>query len=115
MAKQVMKAVGLDGEVVLLTDRVVINRPGWWNAILFKFDTHREIPFSSISEIKYNACIMILPGRIDFLMTGGTVVIGKKKGRGNSPTAVKFNKKQEKEFAALKEKTFELMSQHHRQ
>ncbi len=114
MAKRVMKAVGMDGEVELLTDRVVINRPGWWNAILFRFDTHREIPFSSIIEIKYKSPIMIMVGKIDFVMAGGTVVIAKKKST-MSPTAVKFNKKQEKEFEKLKEKTFELMAQHTRQ
>ena len=112
MANVVMKAVGVDGEVTLMTDRVVIDRPGWWNKILFVFDTHREIPFSSISEIKFKPPIMIMVGVIDFVMSGGPVVIGNKKK--NSPTAVKFNKKQQAEFEKLKEKTFELMNQNSR-
>jgi hypothetical protein len=113
MAKLVMKAKGVDGEVELMDDRIVINRPGIWNAIMFKFDTHREIPFSGISEIKFKTPFAIMVGKIDFVMAGGTVFIGRKQSTV-SPTAVKFNKKQQKEFEVLKEKVFELMSQQNR-
>ena len=53
MAKVLMRVNGLDGQVELMGDRVVIHRAGLWNAFKFGFNARREIPLSAITEVAF--------------------------------------------------------------
>jgi len=112
MGKMIMRVEGLDGAVELLPDRVIIRHDGIWNAFKFGFNSAREIPLSAISEIGFKNANVIIMGEIDFIVSGGgsrQMQMGKKKA--TNPNAVKFRKSKQQEFAALKEKVFELMAQ----
>lgn len=113
MGKMILTVTGLDGEVELRADRVVINRKGLWNAIKFGLNATREIPLSAISEIGFKNANALMFGEIDFIVGGRVTMAGKKKGV--NPTAVKFKKDKQKQFEMLKEKVFELMEQQSRQ
>jgi hypothetical protein len=107
MSKQMMMVQGLDGQVELLSDRVIIHRQGMWNMFKYGMNARREIPLGAISEVSFRSANAIIFGQIDFMRAGGGTV-GKKK---TSDTAVKFKRDKQQEFEKLKEKVFELMSQ----
>ena len=107
MAKTIMKAVGIDGIVELMTDRVVIHRPGIWNLFKYGPNSKREIPLGAISEVGYKAPGMLLFGEIDFVRSGRSM--DEKTKRTSS--AVKFNRKHHEQFETLKEKVFEFLEQ----
>lgn len=108
MAKRIMFAEGFDGQVELLSDRVVIHRGGLLNAMKYGMSAKREIPLSAISEIVFKPPIMMGMGQIEFVRGGRS--LDEKKSANNS--VVKFTKKKFQEFEMLKEKTFELMDQY---
>jgi len=108
--KIIMRAVGIDGQVDLLPDRVVIHRDGLLNAIKYGFNSTREIPLGAISEVMFRASGKFIFGSIEFVRSGRSV---DEKNKSKHST-VKFNAKQSETFEALKEKTFELMDQYTR-
>lgn len=111
MAKILMKVDGFDGQLELLTDRVVLYRTGIFNIFKYGFNSKTEIPLSAISEVTFKPPLLLGFGIIDFIRSGRPSQDMK---RGSS-TAVKFKKAQFQQFEALKEKVFELMSQQGRQ
>lgn len=115
MAKLIMKVQGNDGVVELMTDRVVISHPGFWNALKFGFNSAREIPLGAISEIGFKNSNMFMFGEIDFIMAGRTTAPVWSRKKPVNPNAVKFRKDKQKEFEILKEKVFELMAQQNAQ
>ena len=110
MAKAIMKVVGLDGQIELLPDRVVIYRQGLLNAVKYGFNAKREIPLGAISEVMFRSAGKLMFGTIEFVRSGRSVD-EKNKSRHS---IVKFKHKNNAEFEALKEKAFELMDQYSR-
>ena len=110
MGKILMRAKGIDGQVDLLSDRIVITRQGFLNAIKYGFNSTREIPLGAISEIMFRAAGRLMFGSIEFVR-GGRSVDEKNKSKHST---VKFNFIHNKEFEDIKEKTFELMEQYNR-
>jgi hypothetical protein len=115
MAKPLMIVVGMDGEVHLLPDRVVIMRKGLWNAVKFGFNAQRDIPLSAIHEIGFKNANVLMFGQIDFVSGSQNMMsYGGKKKKVN-PNAVKFKRDKQKPFEMLKEKVFELMAKQQNQ
>jgi predicted amidophosphoribosyltransferase len=111
MAKPIMHVTGMDGEIDLLPDRVVISRPGLWNAMRFGFNSQREIPIGAISEVAFKKAGALTFGELEFVRSGRSTDERKK----NSQSAVKFKKNKNQEFEMLKEKVFQMMEQLSRQ
>jgi hypothetical protein len=111
MAKVIIKIAGLDGQVELRDDRIIIHRKGLWNAMQFGLNAKREIPLGAISEVMFRDASTFRFGEIEFVR-GGRSVDEKKSARNST---VRFAKKDNTQFEALKEKIFELMSQLARQ
>ena len=111
MAKLIMKVEGMDGVVELLADRVVILRPGLWNAIWYGFNSKREIPLGAISEVAFRKAGALRFGEVEFVRSGRSTDETKKRNQN----AVRFNRKQNDSFEVLKEKVFELVEQYARQ
>ncbi|MDE3016406.1 MAG: hypothetical protein KGI29_05740 [Pseudomonadota bacterium] len=105
MAKGLMTVAGLDGQVELLSDRVVIHRQGLWNALKFGFNARREIPLSAITEVAFKPAGRFMFGEIEFV-SSGRAVHHKKTA---NPSAVKFKRDKNEMFEALKEKIFQIV------
>jgi hypothetical protein len=110
MGKILMRVVGLDGQIDLLPDRVVIHRDGLLNAIKFGFNATREIPLGAISEVSFRVASTFIFGSIEFVRSGRSV---DEKNKSKHST-VKFNTTTNKEMEILKEKVFELMDKYNR-
>lgn len=108
MPQIIMSIKGGDGQIDLMNDRVVIHRKGIWNMFKHGINVKKEIPLGAITTINFRDASALRFGEIDFSY-GGRSQSDKKK-----ENAVIFNKKQQEEFVALKEKMFELMQQQQR-
>lgn len=100
--KLVMMVNGGDGQIELLTDRVIIHRKGILNAFKHGFNARREIPIGSISSVHFRNANFFKMGEIDFDYAGGGE-FGQNK--------VIFARKHEQEFLRLKEKLFDMINQ----
>lgn len=109
MPKTIMKVEGMDGQVELMSDRVVIHRAGLWNAMKFGMNAKREIPLSAISEVAFRPAGLKF-GEIEFVRSGRSTD-EKKQLNAN---AVRFNRKKNKEFEEMKEKVFHMIDQYSR-
>ena len=109
MPKTIMYVKGVDGQVELTTDRVVVHREGLFNTLKYGRHASHEIPLSSVSGIDFHDATFFTMGEIDFDHPGK---MSDSKGKKN---AVKFNKRHQKEFHALKEKIFQIIEYNHRQ
>ncbi|MDX2113168.1 MAG: hypothetical protein SFW63_05505 [Alphaproteobacteria bacterium] len=105
MAKLLMRVKGFDGEVELLSDRIVITRPGIFNMFKFGLNARNEIPLAAISEVTFKPPLMLGMGSIEFVRSGRS----SDERKGNS-SLVKFKKANAKQFEMLKEKAFELIN-----
>ena len=110
MAKTLMRVEGMDGQVELMSDRIVIHRPGIWNIFKYGFNARREIPLAAISEVAFKPAGVFF-GEIEFIRSGRSS--DEKNKRDYSK--VKFGKKKNREFNVLKEKTFALIEQYAQQ
>lgn len=108
MAKIIMKAQGMYGTLVLMTDRLIIQRPGIFNFIRYGKNATREIPLGAISEVIYTAPTWVTVGEIEIVRAGNSRDERNEKINAN---ALKFARRKAKDFAAIKEKLFELMNQ----
>ena len=104
MAKSIMYVTGIDGQVELLPDRVVIHRKGFVNSLFFGFNSRREIPLGQISEVAFRDATRMKYGIIEFIRSGRST--DERKG---GSCIVKFNRKSAPQFEALKEKAFQLL------
>ena len=111
MAKVIMKVAGLDGQVMLLADRVVITREGILNMLSHGFNSKREIPLMAISEVIFKTPTLFQMGHIEFVRSGRSA----DERKTTKQSTVKFRKSQVDHFEAFKEKIFELMEQNARQ
>jgi hypothetical protein len=112
MAKSIMFVEGFDGNVELMTDRVVIHRPGIWNMLKYGMNSKREIPLIAISEVVFKPPLLLGMGSIEFVRGGRS----QSEHTKTNYSLVKFKKKKLFEFEELKEKIFELMeAQAHQQ
>jgi hypothetical protein len=111
MAKRIMMVTGVDGQIELLNDRVIIHRSGVWNMLKYGFNSTREIPLGAISEVAFKESSPLWIGYIEFIRSGRAADELKKKNYSK----VTFRKVQNEEFRKLKEKTFELLDQYARQ
>lgn len=109
MAKRIMLVEGLDGQVELLTDRVVIHRQGLLNAIKYGLNSQREIPLAAISEVVFHPASALRFGTIEFVRSGRST-----EERKANNSMVKFGRKSASGFKILKEKVFELIEQVHK-
>ncbi len=103
--KRLMYVEGMDGQVSLLPDRVVITRKGVFNIIKFGINAQSEIPLGAISEVGFRRASAITFGQIEFVRSGRS---SEERVRQNS-NAVKFPKKKEAEFERLKERVFAIL------
>jgi hypothetical protein len=110
MAKVIMKVAGIDGQIFLLTDRVVITRDGLLNVFTFGFNSRREIPLAAISEVMFRGASMFKPGHIEFVRSGRS----QDERKSAKQSTVKFRKIHGEKFEELKEKIFELMEKNSR-
>lgn len=110
MAKVIMKVSGIDGQIALLSDRVVITRDGFLNVFSFGFNSRREIPLAAISEVMFRGASMLKPGHIEFVRSGRS----QDERKNSKQSTVKFRKLNGAKFEELKEKIFELMEKNAR-
>lgn len=108
MSKIIMSIIGNDGQIELMEDRVVIQRKGLWNIFKHGLNANKEIPLAAITNINFRNAGVLQFGEIDFSYGG-------RSQSGGKENAVMFNKKQQPDFLALKEKMFELMQNQQRQ
>lgn len=108
MAKIVAKAKGMDGVMILMTDRVVIDRPGIINYFKYGSGAKREIPLAAISEVIFQPATMFSNGAIELVRSGRASDDRKLQNKGS---ALKFKKNQNQQFESLKEKIFDMMNQ----
>lgn len=111
MSKRIMYIAGVDGQVELLTDRVIIHRNGVWNVLKYGMNSTREIPLGAISEVAFKESTSLWLGYIEFIRSGRAADELKKKNYSK----VTFKKMHNAKFKKLKEKTFELLDQYARQ
>lgn len=105
VAKSIMKVIGSDGQIELMSDRVVITRAGLWNVFKYGFNTKKEIPLSAITTVNFRDANALRFGEIDFSYAGRSQFDAKQ-------NMVIFSRKHQEEFIALKEAIFELMEEH---
>ena len=65
-----MRVEGIDGTVELLKDRIIITRPGTWNAIKYQGKGKREIPYGGVSEVLFKNARALSLGEIEFSRPG---------------------------------------------
>ena len=106
--QKLMYVEGLDGQVELTTDRVMIHRKGFFNIFKHGLGAHHEIPLSSISGIDFHDATMFTQGYIDFDHPG------KRGGKDADKDKVKFGKKHREQFELLKEEIFRIIEEHSR-
>ncbi len=107
MAKRLMFVEGFDGQVELLTDRVIIHRPGLWNMFKYGPNSKREIPIMAISEVVFKSPMMLGMGSIEFVRSGRS----QNEHTKVNYSLVKFKRQKLAEFEMLKEKIFTLMNE----
>ncbi len=107
MAKRIMMVEGFDGQVELMTDRVVIHRPGIWNMFKYGFNSQREIPIMAISEVVLRQPLLLGMGSIEFVRSGRS----QHEHTKVNYSLVKFKRQKQAEFEMLKEKIFVLMNE----
>ena len=98
MSQALAHVTGSDGIIDVMADRVVIRKTGLMNM----GGAQREIPLSAITEVVFKPATMMQGGQIEFMRAGGK----------SGDCVVKFQKKQQDEFARLKEYIFQLMNHH---
>lgn len=110
MSELIMRVEGMDGQVELLNDRVVISRSGIWNIFKYGLNSKREIPLGAISEVSFKSPSLFGMGEIEFIRGGSSNNNAGNKKQANQ-NMVKFRKKELEKFEALKEKVFDLINQ----
>ena len=111
MAKRVMVVEGFDGVVELLSDRVVIHRPGIWNMFKYGFNSKREIPLSALSEVVLKPPLLLGMGSIEFVRMGRS----ENERLKTNYSLVKFKKAKYAHMEVFKEKIFEIMGEYAQQ
>ena len=101
----IMFVEGLDGQVELMADRVVIHRRGVINSLFFGYNSRREIPLGAISEVMFRDANRLKFGVIEFVRSGRSA----DERKGKNACIVKFNRASAPQFNRLKEKAFELI------
>ncbi len=104
MSKRIMYVEGTDGQIELQEDRLVITRKGFLNMLKHGTGSRREIPLASISSVNFKDASMFKPGEIDFDFAGRSQL-------DSQQNMVRFLKKKQPEFHALKEKIFTIIAQ----
>lgn len=107
MAKLIMKAQGMNGALLLMDDRIIIQRPGIINFIRYGKNATREIPLSAISEVVFTAPTWVTVGEIEIVRAGNSRDERKEKLNANS---LRFARRRLNDFTVIKEKLFEMMN-----
>ncbi len=107
MAKRIMFVEGFDGHVELMTDRIIIHRPGIWNIFKFGVNSKREIPLMAISEVVIRQPLLLGMGSIEFVRSGRS----QSEHTTLNYSLVKFKRPKQPEFEMLKEKIFTLLNE----
>jgi hypothetical protein len=110
-SKLIMKAQGMNGALLLMNDRLIIQRPGLLNLIRYGKNATREIPLAAISEVIFTAPTWVTVGEIEIVRAGSSRDERNEKLNANS---LRFARRKVKEFTAIKEKLFEMMNQNGR-
>jgi hypothetical protein len=103
MSKKLMYVEGTDGQIELQDDRLVITRKGFLNMMKHGSGSRREIPLSSVSSVNFKDATLFKPGEIDFDFAGRSQM-------DHNQNMVRFLKKKQPEFYALKEKVFSIIA-----
>jgi hypothetical protein len=98
----IQRAVGVDGQVELHKDRLIITRKGWFAILAHGFKPQRELPLSAISTVEFQEAGFFNKGSINFLYAGNV--------RKSGETMVKFPKACNESFRILKDQIFTLMN-----
>lgn len=104
MTKRLLYVEGTDGQIELQDDRLIITRKGFLNMLKHGTGSRREIPLSSISSVNFKDASMFSAGEIDFDFSGRSQL-------DHNQNIVRFLKKKQPEFHALKEKIFTIIAQ----
>lgn len=104
MGKFIMHVVGADGQVELMSDRVIIHRKGFLNMFKYGLKQRKEIPLMSISSLDFQDATFFRPGHIRFDYAG-------RNQQDESENNVKFQRKSNRDFVTLKEEIFAMMHQ----
>ncbi len=108
--KAIMYVEGLDGQIELLPDRVIIHRKGVVNTLFFGFNSRREIPLGQVSEVMFRDATRIKFGIIEFVRSGRSSA----ERKDSTQCIVKFNRATARRFEKLKDKTFELIEKNNK-
>lgn len=104
MAKVLMYVEGIDGQIELMNDRVIVHRKGILNSMKHGLNARHEIPLASISGVDFQDATVFKQGMIDFDHAG------KRSSGQKGRNSIKFSKKHQEQFYNLKEKIFELIA-----
>lgn len=106
MSEVVLEAVGLNGQISLLTDRVVIKRKGVMGFLSQGLKGDKETPIRNITSVQMKEAGMLTNGYIHE-SRGGLM------DATTDENSVVFNKKQMDQFVAFKQKLDSLMTAAH--
>jgi hypothetical protein len=100
------RAVGMDGQVELHKDRIIITRKGFFAMLSHGIKPQRELPLGAITTVEFQDAGIFNKGYINFLYAGNI--------RKSGETVVKFSRKENEIFRSLKEEIFLLMNNNNR-
>lgn len=93
---------GTDGQIELMSNRVIIHREGWVNRFKYGLHTTHEIPLKAITSVNFCEASRLKPGAINFDFVGRNPSEFKL-------NTVQFARKDQDNFCALKDKIFEMI------
>ncbi|KZE67656.1 hypothetical protein AWM68_17945 [Fictibacillus phosphorivorans] len=98
-----MEATGLNGQLVLLDNKIVIKRKGAWGFLTQGLKGDKEIYIKQISSIQFKPGGSITNGFIQFAFSGGDETKGGLFDAVNDENSIMFKKKQNGDFLKIKE------------
>ncbi len=107
MTKRIIYVEGVDGQVELMSDRVVIHRKGLFCALRFGFGSKREIPLGAIAEVNFRDSNLLVMGKIEFIRAGRS----QEEKITKDYSSVKFRMRDQQKFERLKETVFQMVDQ----
>jgi len=96
-----MKAEGVDGQIHVLKDRILITRKGIMAMIAHGIKPSKEIPLASVSSVEFQDATRFSAGSLSIYYGG--------KGASADAT-VKFQHKANERFKQIKEEIFQLIN-----
>lgn len=112
MSKVLKKAKGVNGQLELLENKLVIRRKGAISFITQGLKGDKEIQIKQISSIQLKSPSFVTNGYIQFGFLGGQETKGGLFNATKDENTIMFNKKQEDDFLEIKKIIEEKLDQH---